>query len=81
MGLIEVHELHKQYDPPDGVAAVDDVNFAIERGQIFSLLGPNGAGKSTTISMLACRLRPTGGDGGALLSGVEHDRLNPHRTS
>ena len=67
MSIVQVQELRKQYDPPKGVLAVDDVSFAIERGEIFSLLGPNGAGKSTTISMLSCLLRPTGGD--ALVDG------------
>lgn len=67
MSIVEVRGLSKQYDPPKGVLAVDDVSFAIERGEIFSLLGPNGAGKSTTISMLSCLLRPSGGD--ALVDG------------
>jgi ABC-2 type transport system ATP-binding protein len=67
VSIVEVQGLRKQYDPPKGVLAVDDVSFAIERGEIFSLLGPNGAGKSTTISMLSCLLRPTDGD--ALVDG------------
>jgi len=62
LGIVEVRELRKQYDPPEGVLAVDAVSFAIEKGEIFSLLGPNGAGKSTTISMLSCLLKPTDGD-------------------
>jgi ABC-2 type transport system ATP-binding protein len=62
MGIVEAQGLRKQYDPPKGVLAVDDVSFGIDRGEIFSLLGPNGAGKSTTISMLSCLLRPSGGD-------------------
>jgi ABC-2 type transport system ATP-binding protein len=80
VGLIEVHELHKQYDPPDGVVAVDDVTFAIERGEIFSLLGPNGAGKSTAISMLACLLRPTGGDATIDGHSITTDALAVKRT-
>jgi len=67
VSIVEVQALRKQYEPPKGVLAVDDVSFAIERGEIFSLLGPNGAGKSTTISMLSCLLRPSGGD--ALVDG------------
>jgi len=62
VSVVEVQGLSKQYDPPTGVLAVDDVSFTIERGEVFSLLGPNGAGKSTTISMLSCLLRPSGGD-------------------
>ena len=80
MGLIEVHQLSKQYDPPDGAVAVDDVSFAIERGEIFSLLGPNGAGKSTTISMLACLLRPTSGDATIDGHSITHDPLDVKRT-
>lgn len=44
------------------VVAVDEVSFAIRRGEFFSLLGPNGAGKSTTIRMLSTILEPTAGD-------------------
>jgi ABC-2 type transport system ATP-binding protein len=32
--------------------AVDNINFNVEKGQIFSFLGPNGAGKTTTINLL-----------------------------
>jgi ABC-2 type transport system ATP-binding protein len=60
--IVEVKDLRKQYNPPDGVTAVRGVSFAIRQGEIFSLLGPNGAGKSTTISMLSCLLSPTSGD-------------------
>ncbi|KAA3664970.1 MAG: ABC transporter ATP-binding protein [Chloroflexi bacterium] len=60
--IVEVRELRKQYNPPDGVTAVSDLTFNIQRGEIFSLLGPNGAGKTTTISMLSCLLAPTSGD-------------------
>ncbi len=59
---IKVEDLHKQFDPPKGPVAVDDVSFEIEEGEIFSLLGPNGAGKTTTISMLSCLLKPDGGE-------------------
>jgi len=35
--------------------AVDQIDFAVSRGETFGLLGPNGAGKSTTMRMIACR--------------------------
>ncbi len=41
--------------------AVQDVSFAVERGELFGLLGPNGAGKTTTVKMLTTLLLPTGG--------------------
>ncbi len=41
--------------------AVDDVSFAVARGEIFGYLGANGAGKSTTIRMLCGLLAPTAG--------------------
>lgn len=41
--------------------AVDDVSFAIARGEILGLLGPNGAGKTTTIQMLLGLITPTAG--------------------
>ncbi|MBN1563140.1 MAG: ATP-binding cassette domain-containing protein [Anaerolineae bacterium] len=42
-------------------AAVDDICFAIEEGEMVGFLGPNGAGKTTTLKMLAGILYPTSG--------------------
>jgi len=47
--ILEVENLVKKFGD---FAAVDDVSFNVEEGEIFGLLGPNGAGKSTTISIL-----------------------------
>jgi ABC-2 type transport system ATP-binding protein len=41
--------------------AVNNVNFEVQRGEIFGFLGPNGAGKTTTIRMLLGLLTPTSG--------------------
>jgi ABC-2 type transport system ATP-binding protein len=43
--------------------AVDDISFAVQKGEIFGFLGPNGAGKSTTIRMLCGLLGPSSGEG------------------
>ncbi len=43
------------------VRAVEDVSFAIDRGEIVAFLGPNGAGKTTTLKMLTGLLYPTKG--------------------
>ena len=47
--MLNLSNLIKQYD---GVRAVDDVSFKVEKGDIFGFLGPNGAGKTTTIRMI-----------------------------
>src|SRR5208337_4911920 len=41
--------------------AVDRLNLAVNKGEVFGFLGPNGAGKSTTIRMLCGLIRPTSG--------------------
>jgi len=43
------------------VLAVQDVDLAVEEGEIFGFLGPNGAGKSTTINVVLDFIRPTEG--------------------
>lgn len=60
--IIEIRDLKKHFNPPDGVIAVKGISFEIMQGEIFSLLGPNGAGKTTAISMMSGLLTPTGGD-------------------
>lgn len=42
--------------------AVDNLSFAIQRGEVFGLLGVNGAGKSTTFKMLAGEITSTSGE-------------------
>jgi ABC-2 type transport system ATP-binding protein len=44
------------------LVAVDRVDLAIRRAQIYGFLGPNGSGKTTTIRMLCGLLRPTAGE-------------------
>ncbi|HEY3124926.1 MAG TPA: ATP-binding cassette domain-containing protein [Thermoanaerobaculia bacterium] len=43
-------------------AAVSDVTFSIESGEMVGYIGANGAGKSTTIKMLTGILTPTSGE-------------------
>ncbi len=58
MAAIEIESLTKWYGRTRGV---EDVTFAIERGEVFGYLGPNGSGKTTTIRCLMGLLRPSGG--------------------
>ena len=43
------------------VAAVDDISFTIDEGELVGFIGPNGAGKTTTLKCLSCRLYPSSG--------------------
>lgn len=64
MHAIETKKLTKKYKD---VTAVNELDLAVEQGELFSLLGVNGAGKTTAIKMLSCLTKPNGGD--ALLNG------------
>ncbi len=56
--MLEARSLVRHFGP---VRAVDDISFAIDRGEVLGLLGPNGAGKTTTMKMLTGFLAPTAG--------------------
>ena len=44
------------------VAAVNDVSFEVEKGEVLTLLGPSGCGKTTTLRMIAGFERPDRGE-------------------
>lgn len=57
--IVEVDHLSKSYGT---IHAVDDLNFSVDKGDVYGFLGPNGAGKSTTIRMLLSLIKPTSGN-------------------
>lgn len=42
-------------------AAIEDIDFEVQPGEVFGILGPNGAGKTTTVKILCTLLQPTSG--------------------
>ncbi len=84
---VAVHELRKEFSRRDRKqkrfrrknrrtrVALDDVTFAIERGETVAILGQNGSGKSTLVRLLSTLLLPDGG--GAEIFG--HDVVSEHR--
>src|SRR5262245_37710025 len=58
MPLLETRGLTKRFG---GLAAVNQVDLAVNPGEIVGLIGPNGAGKTTCFNLLSGFLRPTAG--------------------
>ena len=66
---IHATRLTKMYGRDRGVV---DLDFGVDRGEVFGFLGPNGAGKTTTIRLILDLIRPTRGS-------IEVFGMNPRR--
>jgi peptide/nickel transport system ATP-binding protein len=81
MTFVEVKGLRKYFPVQRGlisqifsrssqsVKAVDDISFAIDKGDVFGLVGESGSGKTTTGKITAALLRPTNGQ--VMIDGVD----------
>jgi len=58
MSLVQLSQTVKTFG---SLRAVDDVSFAIDRGEVVGFLGPNGAGKTTTMRLITASLEPDSG--------------------
>jgi len=56
--FLEVSGVAKKFR---GLVAVDNVSFALDKGEIFAIIGPNGAGKTTLFNLLAGVFKPDSG--------------------
>ncbi|WP_075258504.1 ABC transporter ATP-binding protein [Herbaspirillum camelliae] len=74
MSLLQVQQLSKSFG---GVAALEDLSFALPAGQMLALIGPNGAGKSTCFNLINGQLRPDRGE--VLLDGQSITGLDARR--
>jgi branched-chain amino acid transport system ATP-binding protein len=62
-----------------GLAALDNVDFAVDEGELRAVIGPNGAGKSTFFNCLTGVLRPSAGHirfAGENITGLSPDRVS-----
>lgn len=66
---IEARQLERRFG---SFVAVDKIDLAIQKGEIYGFLGPNGAGKSTTLRMFCTLTAPSGGQ--AFVAGHDVDR-------
>ncbi len=75
--ILQTRDLRKQFG---GLTATDDVDFAVEKGELRCLIGPNGAGKSTFLNLITGRLEPTAGaiyyDGSDITDLQSHERVD-----
>jgi branched-chain amino acid transport system ATP-binding protein len=73
MSLVDVVNVSKQFG---GLAALTDVSFVLNKGEILGLIGPNGAGKTTMFNVINGFYPPTKGD--VFLRGQKVSHLKPH---
>lgn len=71
--VLEMNNIMKIY--PNGVVAVEDVTFELEKGEIHALLGENGAGKSTLMKVLFGIESPEQGE--IILNGTKTTMKSP----
>jgi branched-chain amino acid transport system ATP-binding protein len=73
MSLLELRGLAKHFG---GLAAVSNLDLAVETGEIVGLIGPNGAGKTTVFHLVAGYYPPSGG--AISFKGASIVGLKPH---
>ncbi|MFA5556352.1 MAG: ABC transporter ATP-binding protein [Flavobacteriaceae bacterium] len=57
--ILTLEHLSKNFN---GLQAVNQVSFEIEKGNVYGILGPNGSGKSTTLGIVLNVVNKTGGN-------------------
>ena len=72
--MLELQRLRKAFG---ALVVTDEVNLAVQPGELHAVIGPNGAGKTTLIHQISGLLPP--GSGRILLQGVDITRLPMHR--
>jgi branched-chain amino acid transport system ATP-binding protein len=72
--VLSVQKLSKRFG---ALAALNDLSFDVEKGEIFGIAGPNGAGKTTLLNVCTGTLAPTSGR--ILLDGEQVEGLEPYR--
>src|SRR5690606_1286852 len=80
---IEIADLSRHYQMGDQrIAALDQVSFSIDEGELCAIVGTSGSGKSTLLNILGCLDRPSGGSyrlGGHDVQDMSDDELSALR--
>ena len=78
--VIEIRGLSKSYGAgKKATQALNQLDLAVQRGEIFGYLGPNGAGKTTTIRLLLDLIRPSAGSAKIFGLDIRADSVEIHR--
>ncbi len=67
MTILNIDGVSKSFD---GFRAINDLNLAIDKGELRAIIGPNGAGKTTMMDLITGKTRP---DQGTLYFDTTHD--------
>ncbi|CAN5156343.1 ABC transporter ATP-binding protein [soil metagenome] len=59
--VVTATDFSYRYGPDGDFAAVQNLDLAVSRGEVYALLGTNGAGKTTTLEVIEGHRRPTSG--------------------
>lgn len=73
MKILQVKNLTKYFGE---LAAVKELSFEVEKGEIFGIAGPNGAGKSTVFNLIAGVYR---GSGDIVFDNMNISKLRPYQ--
>jgi putative ABC transport system ATP-binding protein len=60
--MIEFRQISKVFDGKRKAVALEDINLAIQKGEVVSIVGPSGSGKSTLLNLAGGLDRPTSGE-------------------
>jgi branched-chain amino acid transport system ATP-binding protein len=74
MPILEGREVTKYFG---GLAAVSEVDFFVDQGEVLGLIGPNGAGKTTLFNLISAALTPTSGS--VTFKGQNITGMKPHK--
>jgi branched-chain amino acid transport system ATP-binding protein len=73
--VLEITTVSKRFG---GLAAVSDVSFSVNEGEVVGLIGPNGAGKTTLLNLICGIYKPDGGSirfDGTDITGMASNRI------
>src|SRR4051812_7369836 len=80
---LQFENVTKEFAGPRGQAkvVVNNLSFAVKKGEFFSILGPSGCGKTTCLRMISGLEKPTSGIirmGGQIVNDVHPHKRNVH---